>query len=154
MDDLPTSATPGNNPIRTNSANPSTGGSIIQGGGITIGKELESAAVGLEQPGLKDISGKEVELPKEVAAAGVTTRATTVQIPQNVTQMGVKPVGQAVMPQATSVALPLTDDQIVLGLKQSVTSSWRWLAEFCLRRLKQLHMTLKGMGAKTTRVKR
>ena len=75
---------------------------------------------------------------KEVAAAGVRTQPTTVQLPQVVTQMGVAPVGQAVMPQAPAVALPLTDDQIAQGLKQSITSSWRWLAEWCIRKLKQL----------------
>ena len=120
MDDLP-----------TNQLNPQVSGGTLGIGG----KELEPA---VEQPTLKDVSGKEIELPKEVAAAGVRTQPTTVQLPQVVTQMGVAPVGQAVMPQAPAVALPLTDDQIAQGLKQSITSSWRWLAEWCIRKLKQL----------------
>lgn len=123
----------------TNSTN-TTNNPIGPVGGITIGKELEPAVGVLEEATLKDVSGKkEIELPKEVAAAGVTTQYTTVQLPQSVTQMGVKPVGQAVMPQAATTPLPLTDDQIAQGLKQSITSSWRWLAEFCVRKIKQLH---------------
>ena len=125
----------GNNPINTN--NP-----IIQSGNISVGKELESGVVVKEEPGLKDVSGQEIELPREVAAAGVSNQPTTVQLPQPVSQMGVKVVGDAVVPAAPPVALPLTDDQIALGLKQSVTTSWRWLAEFCVRKLKQLHKTL------------
>ena len=117
--------------LPTNQLNPQVSGGTLGIGG----KELEPA---VEQPTLKDVSGKEIELPKEVAAAGVRTQPTTVQLPQVVTQMGVAPVGQAVMPQAPAVALPLTDDQIAQGLKQSITSSWRWLAEWCIRKLKQL----------------
>ncbi len=103
------------------------------------GKEQEPGALGLEQPGLRDASGAEIELPKEVAAAGVTQKPTVVQLPQAVTQMGVTPVGSVGLPQAPAAALPLTDDQIAQGLKQSITSSWRWLAEWCIRKLKQLH---------------
>lgn len=104
---------------------------------VTI-KEREPGGLGIE-PAVKDVSGQEIELPKEVAAAGVRVQPTTVQLPQPVVQMGVTPVGSAAQPQATTVVLPLTDDQIVQGLKQSITSSWRWLAEWCVRKLKQLH---------------
>ncbi len=118
---------------------------IPQSGSVTIGKEFEPATI-------KDVSGQEMELPKEVAAAGVKVQPTTVQLPQAVTQMGVTPVGAAA-PPPTTVALPLTDDQIAQGLKLSIASSWRWLAEFCVRRLKQLHMAVKRIGGKTVRVK-
>ncbi len=138
MDDLPTPALQGNNQINTNTTN----NPIIQSGNISVGKEVEPSGVGIEEPGLKDISGKEIELPKEVIAAGVKVQPTTVQLPQAVTQMGVTPVGNSVVTQVPAVALPLTDDQIALGLKQSIMSSWRWLAEFCVRKLKQLHKSL------------
>jgi len=124
MDDLP-----------TNQLTPQVSGGTLGIGG----KELEPGGAGLEQPGLRDMQGAEIELPKEVAAAGVTQKPTAVQLPQAVTQMGVTPVGPAVIPQAPPPVLPLTDDQIAQGLKQSITSSWRWLAEWCVRKLKQLH---------------
>ncbi len=124
MDDLPTNQLPPQ----------------VSGGTLGIGgKEQEPGAVGLEQPGLKDVGGQEIEISKEVAAVGVKAQPTTVQLPQAVTQMGVKPVGSVGLPQAPAAALPLTDDQIAQGLKQSITSSWRWLAEWCIRKLKQLH---------------
>ncbi len=116
-------------------------------------KEIEGAEAG--EPLIREVGTHEVLLPKEVASAGVRVRPTTVSLPPKVSQMGVRPVGPTSKPvQTTTVALPLTDDQIALGLKQSITNSWRWLAEWCVRRLKQIHMTLKGMGGKVVRVKR
>lgn len=124
-----------NNPIRTNTTN----NPIIQSGQSSVGKEWEPERIGYEQPTVKDVSGIEIELPKEVAAAGVKPQPASVQLPQAVVQMGVTPIEQATPPPAATVVLPLTDDQIARGLKQSITSSWRWLAEWCVRKLKQLH---------------
>lgn len=119
----------------------------------SISKEIEGG-VGLSEAGLQDASGQEVELAKEVASAGVKVHPTTVAIPQPVAQMGVKPIGTNVpSPSAATVALPLTDDQIAMGLHQSIASSIRWLAEWCLRRLKQLHMGIKYIHGKVMRVK-
>ncbi len=110
-------------------------------GGVTLGgKEKEVARIGSELP--LTPMGQEVELPKEVAAAGVSTRPTSVPIPPKVSQMGVAPLGQNVsaVPSTGTITLPLTDDQIAQGMRQNVTSSWRWLAEWCKRRLKELHL--------------
>ncbi len=103
------------------------------------GKELEGGIAPGEPFPLKDIGTHEVNLPKEVVAVGVSQRPTNVKIPQAVQQMGVKIIGQSqTTQQAPTVALPLTDDQIAQGLKVGVTNSWRWFAEWCIRRLKQL----------------
>lgn len=119
----------------------------------SVHKEIEGG-VGLGEPGLRDVTGGEVELAKEVASAGVKVHPTTVAIPQSVAQLGVKPTGTNVPAQpAPAVALPLTDDQIAVGLHQSIASSIRWLAEWCLRRLKQLHMGIKYIHGKVMRVK-
>lgn len=113
-------------------------------GGGSLNRELEGGIAIGETAGLKDISGKEVTLPKEVASAGVRVHPTSVTIPQYVANLGVKPSGSSA-PVATgsSVVLPLTDDQIAHGLSQSVTSSWRWLAEWCVRKLKQLRSKIR-----------
>ena len=111
----------------------------ISGGGGATSKEVEVVEVGrVETPAIKEV-GREIELPPPVISAGVKVRPTTVQVPQPVSQMGVAPTGQATPPPAVTVSLPLTDDQIAKGLHQSITSSWRWLAEWCIRKLKQLH---------------
>lgn len=125
----------------TNTTN-TTNNPINQLGTGSIGKEVEAGSLGLEQPTIKDVSGAEIELPKEVASAGVRVQPATVQLPQSVAQMGVTSVGQTTQSQATTVALPLTDDQIAQGLKLGITSSWRWLAQWCVRKIKQLHQKI------------
>ena len=97
---------------------------------------------GMDRPeGLRDATGQEVELPKEVVQAGVRVQPTSVPIPSPVAQMGVKPAGGNIPPQTTStVALPISDDQIAAGLRMSIINSLRWLAEWCVKRLKQIRI--------------
>lgn len=150
MNDLPSSASDAGNTTIHN--NPPAGGPINQSGqsgnqniplrssGVSINKEVEVGGIYEgESLALKDVGTKEFELPKEVASVGVKTQPTTVQIPPNVTDFGVKPAGLSV-PVGTgqSITLPLTDAQIAEGLKQSITSSWRWLAVWCERKIKQV----------------
>lgn len=109
--------------------------------------------MGLEAQSLKEI-GREAPLAPEVGAAGVTIHPTSVTIPPPVAQLGVKQVGDTpVAGPVQAVALPLTDDQIAQGLHQGITSSWRWLAQWCVRRLKQLHLVLKNVHGKVLQVK-
>jgi hypothetical protein len=109
------------------------------GGGLGS-KELEVGMTPLapEAPHLTEI-GKDFDLPKEVAAVGVRISQTQFPVPANLAAHGVQPAGSNVtVSTGTSVTLPLSDDQIARGLKQDVTTSWRWLAEWCVRHLKQL----------------
>ena len=89
-------------------------------------------------------TNQEANIPKEVSSAGVSVHPTTVPIPPNVAQMGVTATGANVPAAAVTVALPLTDDQIAAGLKKSVKVSIRWLAEWCVRKIKQLHNMMKN----------
>jgi len=83
--------------------------------------------------------GKEVEPPKEVVSAGVKTTPTVINLPKPITQMGVKPAGPNItVGTGSTVVLPLTQPQITQGLQKSILDSWRWLAVWCIRRLKQL----------------
>ncbi len=105
-----------------------------------------------EAPLLQEI-GQETTLPREVANSGVTIHPTTVILPPRIQNLGVQAVGPAATPPAAAVAvtLPLTDDQIAQGLHQSLMSSWRWLAEWCERQLKQAHYMLKSIHGKIVR---
>lgn len=91
-------------------------------------------------------------LPKELTSAGVSIHPTTIPVPQPVANMGVAPAGANIPVPAPTVVLPLTDDQIATGLNQGIASSWRWLATWCVRRLKQVHMGLKAIHGKVMRV--
>lgn len=110
---------------------------------------------GIDKPEeLRDARSQEIELPKEVVSAGVRVQPTSIPIPAPVAQMGVQPAGKNIPPtQSATVILPLTDDQIAKGLHESITSSWLWLAHWCIKRLKQIHMGIKLIQGKTVRVK-
>lgn len=100
---------------------------------------------GIDKPEeLRDARGQEVELPKEVVSAGVRVHPTSIPIPAPLAQMGVQPAGKNIVPaQTVKPVLPLTDDQIAQGLRQMITSSWLWLAHWCVRQLKKVHIRIK-----------
>jgi hypothetical protein len=125
-----------------------------QNQGVSVSGNKEVIGGAIDRPdALKDASGQEYEIPKEVSLAGVRMHPTTVPIPPNVANLGVKPAGQNIPSQTKStVVLPLTDDQIAAGLGQSVSSSWRWFSEWCLRRMKQLDVVVKIVHGKIVRV--
>ena len=128
-------------PVVTNQV-PTNSPTSVQPDGMAVtslgSKEIVGGSIN-PQEGLRDATGKEVEIPKEVAAVGVKVRPTTIPIPPAVAKMGVKPAGQNIPVQTTStIVLPLSDSQIASGLHESITSSLRWLTEWCIRRLKQV----------------
>jgi hypothetical protein len=111
-----------------------------QGSSVGVAKEVEPVALSQEAGGLQEV-GVDVELPREVSASGVRVQPTSVAVPKAVSSLGVKPVGSSKVPQTSGQTMPLTDDQIAKGLTQSIANSWRWLAEWCKKRLKQLRLS-------------
>jgi hypothetical protein len=146
MDDLPVTSQSGNIPDPPVSQS-GLSGSMSKESDIGIGM-VKSEALPLTEV------GKDIELPKEVVAAGVNFHPTVIPIPPKVSQMGVQPIGHNVTASSvTHITLPLTDDQIAAGMKLGVGSSFRWMAEWCVRRLKQLHIAVTAIGGKTVEVK-
>jgi hypothetical protein len=121
-----------------------------QGANPSLNKEQETGRV-TDAPFRP--AGQETEVSPEVAASGVKVQPTTIPIPPSISAMGVQPAGQNIPQAEPAVSLPLSDDQIAQGLKQSVWSSWRWLAQWCVRKLKQVHMGFKNIHGKLTRVR-
>ena len=118
---------------------------------MTDQPEKESVTTPAEAPGVRAPVPENEGLSKEVTSAGVSIHPTTIPIPPPVGAMGVKPgVANIPMPTASTV-LPLSDDQIAQGLRKSIRDSWRWLAQWCLRRLKQVHIGLQSVHGKLTR---
>jgi hypothetical protein len=98
--------------------------------------------------------GRELDLPKEVTAAGVSQHPTVVSLPHPVAAQGVQPAGQNVTSgSGATVTLPLTDEKIEEGLHAGIGSSVRWLAVWCVRQLKRMHIGLRKVGAAWVRVR-
>lgn len=120
----------------------------------SMAKESSPPVVSNEAPLVSEI-GKEELLTAEVKKAGVRMQSDTIELPAIARSMGVRVVDNAPpsMAAALTVSLPLTDDQIAQGLHQSIVSSWRWLAQWCERQLKQAHVLLKSTQGKIVRTK-
>lgn len=130
MNDLPDTSGNVGNPSAL-----STPPSIVT---IGIGKESEGISISDNETGLQD-AGREMELPKEVSAVGVTQQPTVVSVPPSISQLGVKPTGSNIPVQTTpSVTVPLSDSELAQGLHMSVMDSFRWLAQWCEKQLKML----------------
>ena len=118
----------------------------------SMAKEVAPIVIQPEAPIVTEV-GKEAALAPEVARAGVRMQSDTVVLPKPLQDLGVTVVG----PTAKSpvnvpvIVLPLSDDQIALGLHQSLMTSWRWLAEWCKRQLQAVHLTLKTAHGKIVR---
>ncbi len=126
-------------PAQTNQQNTAP----LDASSANISKEIEGGIALGEPSPLKEVGTHEVDLPKGVVTVGVSAHPTNIKLPPAVQQLGVRATGQPqASPVAPAVALPLTDDQIAQGIKLGVTSSWRWLAEWGLRKIKQFHRKL------------
>lgn len=139
-------------PNRTTQAPSQPPGSNISAVG-SVAKEIAPLS-GIQETPLVTEIGKEVELPPEVIKAGVTVRADSIELPKPVRQLGVSQVGVSFSATTAppSVSLPLSDEQIADGLHQSIITSWRWLAEWCVRQLKSAHIAFKNMHGAFVRV--
>ncbi len=123
-------------------------GSPPAGGSINKEQEAVPATEAPIRP-----TAVETELSPEVASSGVKVQPMSLPVPPKIGELGVRPAGQNIPATAPAVTVPLSDDQIAMGLKQSVQSSWHWLAKWCERRLKQLHKGLKSIHGGLTRVR-
>ena len=146
MDNLPTTAP---SPITPPSA---AAAPLQQAATGSMAKEAAPIVTTPEAPVVTEI-GKEVTLPPEVASAGVRMQSDTVVLPKPLQDLGVTAVGPAAKAPAhtPTVVLPLNDDQIAMGLHQSLLTSWRWVAEWCNRQLRSVHLTLKTVHGKIVR---
>ena len=96
---------------------------------------------------------QEIEIPKEVSQAGVEIHGV-VDLPPDLKKLGVTPAASQMpftIPPAT-ITLPISDDKILAGLKAPLTSAIKWLAVWCLKRLKVAHLILKSIHGKIIRV--
>lgn len=127
------------------------GGAGVASTPATAGMPKEQEPLPQGEVPLEEIS-TEVELEPGLEAIGVEKKSETITLPEDVKKMGVQAVGPSQpVTQTTAVPLPLTDDQIVIGLHAQIISSLRWLAEWCIRQLKKAHLHLKTIAGHAVR---
>ena len=82
----------------------------------------------------------------------VQARSETIELPPDLKKMGLQPASSTQFPSYQNIKLPLSDDKIVAGLHQPITSSLRWLATLLEYILGQAHLALKVIHGKVVRV--
>ncbi len=124
--------------------------------GSAHGKELEAVEISPTET-LQEVS-KEPEIPKEVEKAGVMKVSETIELPPDVKKLGVVSSGASTPITTTQVlpkvVLPISDQQIIVGLHAKITSALKWLSTWCIRKLKKAHIALKVIHGKIVRIKR
>lgn len=96
---------------------------------------------------------KELELAPEVEETGVEVKPEKIELPPPVQQMGVtaSDVNQPVVSQPTVTVL-LSDEKIVNNSGGSIWASLTWLANWCLKQLKKVHVQLKKVHGRIVRI--
>lgn len=95
----------------------------------------------------------EINKPKEVAEH-VKEVSQKPQIPEDVEKAGLTHTGPTTpTKQATgkTVKLPLTDDEIAIGLHAHIWESIRWMSLWCVRQLNKVHIAIKEVHGKLIR---
>ncbi len=100
----------------------------------------------------------EVEIPPEVERVGVRKVEETFELPPDMKKLQVTAVGQTtpfttVTTNLPQVVLPITDKQVLEGLHTKMTNAIKWLAFWCIRKLKKAHIAIKEIHGKIIRVK-
>lgn len=122
---------------------------------VMSGGHKESEAFG-SSISMEEIQLPETVVPDELKDVGVVVHPEVPDIPPDLAQLGVQPSGpaqtviQSTLPQ---VKLPLPDEEVEKGLHEQLTSSLRWLAQWCIRQLHLAHVTLKVVHGKVMRVR-
>ena len=134
-------------PVATAGSSPA--GILVKTG---ISKEQEASAV-IPSEALSEVSS-EIEMAQEVEQAGVKKIGETIELPPDVKKLGVTPSVPAVTSTALpSVVLPISDQKVIQGLHIEMANALRWLAVWCIKRLKKAHIALKAVHGKIIRVK-
>jgi hypothetical protein len=84
----------------------------------------------------------------------VSAKDESIEIPQELKNIGVQAVSQPKFPTYQDMVLPLSDEKVFTGLKAPISSSLRWLSEFCAYMLRHTHLYLKQIHGKVIRVKK
>lgn len=118
------------------------------------GKEKEPIKTGNTE--LVSETTGDAELAPEMEKAGVIQFKETIELPPDMKKLGLGPAGASVpftsLTAIPPVVLPISDQQVVTGLQANVSSAIKWLATWCVKKLKKAHVALKIIHGKIIRV--
>ncbi len=112
-------------------------------------KEVEPGPGSTESGAIREVVEAE---PSAEVAPFVQARAETIKLPADVKKMGAVATNSTpIFKDEQVLKLPISDEKIIEGLKQPVTSSFRWFAELMRYLLRQAHLRLMVFKGKVVR---
>ncbi|MBI2051926.1 hypothetical protein HYT33_04160 [Candidatus Roizmanbacteria bacterium] len=123
-----------------------------QNGQGTVGalrKELEPA---ISQPEHLEIKKVVEYVPDAEVSPYIKHREEIIRVPKELEEMEVHAKETPIFPTFENIPIPISDEKIVQGLHKPITSSFRWLAELALYLLRKMHIALKVIHGKVTRI--
>lgn len=120
---------------------------------ISTSPEVEPISSPESSPELEIQEVVEHKIKDEEVKKHVSSRKETIEVSQDLSGLGAQPLPPTEFQSYQTVKLPISDVEVEEGLKKPVNSSWRWLSEFCMFLLHQVHLTIKNIKGKTVRVR-
>lgn len=117
----------------------------------SVSASKESEPINLENVEIKEVVELETE---EDIKPFVSPRRETIELPPDLKKLGLQTTSNSQFSSYQNIRLPLSDDKVVVGLKEPVTSSKRWLATLAEYILAKANLSLKVVKGKVIRVLR
>lgn len=119
---------------------------------VSFPKESGPPGMTIEAPSMPE-NAKDNAEQHEVAHFVEEVNEQQIKLSADLKKAGLKSTGDATTPTGfQNIQLPISDEKILNGQKAPITSSMRWLSEFCLYMLKQAHISLKEVHGHVVRV--
>lgn len=113
-------------------------------------KEAEPAPTYMEQRESKE--KREKKEREESIPSQLKVRQETIKLPPDLKKIGVQAVDTDKFSQYQNVKIPISDDEVLIGLNKPITSSWRWLSTISIYILRMGHLALKRVHGKVVRI--
>lgn len=98
------------------------------------------------------ITEKEPRIEDRELEKYIEVESDVPEIHPDLKKAGLQAIDTTSLDPKQRVHLPIGDEQIMEGLDEPLSSSFRWLAEFALFMLKRAHLALKRVHGKVVRV--
>jgi len=112
-------------------------------------KEAEPFVIKKEKYEIKEVVERKVDT--EIRDY-IETKPDSLELPEELKKLGLHAATATDFPDYQNLKLPLSDEKIIAGLHQPITSSVRWFATLLEYLLKQAHLVLKVVNGKVVRV--
>ncbi|MCX7997001.1 MAG: hypothetical protein N2691_04620 [Patescibacteria group bacterium] len=94
----------------------------------------------------------EHEIHDAEVAQFIQSKRENIRLSPDLASHGLKAVTHTNFPAYQNVKIPISDDQVLEGIKQPISDSMRWLAEYAKFLLWQAHISIKKVRGKTIRI--